>query len=525
MTQAPPALSVAEFAQRILKKPLWPHQVDLVESPAFVTVVAAARRTGKTEAAETLAMWTAFTHARCKVIILSAGQDAARRVTESIAAELNSHSATRGSVTDDYSTRITLSNGSEIVSLPASQKQIRGFGKNVKLVILDEAGFMTAEIYRAASYIALDERGNGSRILLLGTPWGPADHFFRRAYQAGLDGDQDHATFHWSIKVNPLLDHAYLERQRDRVSPSEYAAEVLGEWSDAVGALFSRELLERQTCDVEIPQLRELKLPARGVIGVDWGYSYDRSAAVALYRLPVAGLNPDARSIPRFIALPYIWPQGAPLHEVVEALAVNLSPYAYVSPECNGIGAMPASELRRRGEQLRGHRGDRQKKIWNYVSTTNAGKTAGYGLILALLEREALILPRHPDLLRQLAGLQLTQGERGFSFIEAENNAVKDDVADALMLCALPYKPPAAHRVICHLAALAGSSRAPADARVPDVSCGLVETGGGLKVPQVPTLQSVASQEYTTYAPVEPAQPEGFRTEHFQVTTTKQGVM
>src|SRR5438445_694106 len=119
MTQ--PALSVADFAARVVKTRLWPHQRELVESTAFITTVAAARRTGKTEAAEILAMHVAFSYRDCTVIILSAGQDAARRLTESIGARLNREKLTRGAVVDDFATRITLTNGSEIVSLPASQ--------------------------------------------------------------------------------------------------------------------------------------------------------------------------------------------------------------------------------------------------------------------------------------------------------------------------------------------------------------------------------------------------------------------
>jgi hypothetical protein len=282
------ALSVADFAERVLRQPLWPHQRELVESTAFITTVAAARRTGKTEAAEILAMHTAFSHRNCKVLILSAGQDAARRLTESIGQRLNAEKLTRGAVVDDYATRITLTTGSEIISLPASQRQVRGFGKGVRLVVLDEAGFMPSELWQAAHYTALDERANGSRILLLGSPWGPAEHFFRRSFEAGLHGDDpDYSSLQWKFSVNPKLDAAYLERQREHVSPAEYAAEVLGEWSDALGSLFSHALLDRQTADVEIPALADLHGPARGILGCDWGVSYDRSAAVAVYRLEV----------------------------------------------------------------------------------------------------------------------------------------------------------------------------------------------------------------------------------------------
>ena len=56
---------------------------------------------------------------RVRAIILSATQESSRRmVTESIAATLNSNQLTKGAVVDDFATRIKLTNGSEIISLP-----------------------------------------------------------------------------------------------------------------------------------------------------------------------------------------------------------------------------------------------------------------------------------------------------------------------------------------------------------------------------------------------------------------------
>src|SRR5215210_5191445 len=203
---------LAAFSQRVLGRELWPHQLEAARSTAFVTAIAAARRTGKTVLAETLAIHTAFANAGSKVIVLSATLDSARRLTESIGATLNASKLTRGAVVDDFATRIRLSNGSEIVSLPASQRQVRGYGAGVLLVILDEAGFMPQELWAAAHYTALDERRNGSRLLLLGSPWGGQEHFFRQAFEAGRDGDPDHASHQWTYKANPLLDADYLER-------------------------------------------------------------------------------------------------------------------------------------------------------------------------------------------------------------------------------------------------------------------------------------------------------------------------
>src|SRR5439155_15737246 len=293
----------------------------------------------------------------------SATQDAARRLTESIGARLAANRLTAGAVVDDFATRIRLTNGSEIISLPASQRQVRGYGKRVRLVVLDEAGFMPNELWAAASYTALDERPR-SRILLVGTPWGSAEHFFRRAFLAGQDGDADHASFHWTHTANPKLDHAYLERQRERVSPAEYAAEVLGEWSNAAGALFPRELLDQHTADIAIPALADLQGPARGIVAVDWGVSFDRSAAVALFRLPVATLNPDREPRPCFVALPYVWPVKTPLHSVVDDVVRAIGNFSYCAPEVNSVGAMPSEELRRKAMQGRTDRRDFTPRQW-----------------------------------------------------------------------------------------------------------------------------------------------------------------
>ena len=130
---------VQACSRRVLKRPLWGHQLEAARSGRFVTVIAAARRTGKTVLAEHLAMCTAFAHGGSKVIVLSATQDAARRLTESIGDTLNRSRLTRAAVVDSFSTRVRLANSSEIISLPASQRQVRGYGAGVRLVILDEA--------------------------------------------------------------------------------------------------------------------------------------------------------------------------------------------------------------------------------------------------------------------------------------------------------------------------------------------------------------------------------------------------
>lgn len=487
-----PDESVVAFAERVLHRPLWPHQQEAAASDSFITTIAAARRTGKTTLIETLAAWTAFREAGARVVILSATQDAARRVTEGIAATLAASHVAASSVVDGFASRIRLDNGSEIVSLPASQRQVRGYGRDVKLLVIDEAGFVPGELWTAAQYVALDERRNGSRIILAGTPWGGREHFFRLAFERGRDGDGDHASHHWTFEANPLLDRAYLERQRERVSPAEYAAEVLGEWSDAVGSLFPRDLLDRQTVDVELPALAELRGPARPIIGLDYGVSFDSSAAALIYRLPVRALNPDVDR-PVFLAVPHVWPVRTPLIDrVVGDVVASGIPFSFIATETNGVGAGPSEELYRR---LHGRGGAR--RTWVNVATSSASKSAGYGCVLGLLESGRLVLPRHPTLLRQLAGLKFEQGERGFTRINADDPATHDDAADALgAIATLPHRARSG-RVVCHLQRLADPDRAPAEASFPELDEPIVESGGGLRLYRRPPLQSIAGTELT----------------------------
>jgi hypothetical protein len=290
---------------------------------------------------------------------------------------------------------------------------------------------------------------------------------------------------------------------RDRVSPAEYEAEVEGKWSDALGSFLPRALIERNVADLQPPGLAGLRSPARLLLGVDWGVSYDRSAAVMIARLPVAHLNPGRVHKPIFAVVAVeIWPAGAPLADVVADLVASPGEWSVVSPESSGVGAGPAQMLRERlSKKIRAHRRIRREEgderhlrglTWNPVPTTAARKTEGYGWVRHLLEEGRLVLPRHPDLLRQLAALRYEIAERGLMKIEADQPAVHDDVADALMLATGPYHLKG--KVACVLARAARSTEP--DAAVRD-SGDTVTTGAGLVIPTIPAYQSPLGPEVT----------------------------
>jgi hypothetical protein len=117
--------------------------------------------------------------------------------------------------------------------------------------------------------------------------------------------------------------------------------------------------------------------------------------------------------------------------------------------------------------------------------------------LLGLAEAGRLWWPCDPGLLRQLHGLKIERGERGFTRIEADDPAVHDDVCDAAMLAALPYSPSGSKRVVSGLLGLADPRRASADADVPTLDCEVITTPTGLRVYRRPALQGVGDRYVT----------------------------
>lgn len=498
-------MNVAEFAERVLHQPLWPHQLDAAHTDRFIVAIAGGRRSGKSQLAQIKALHVAYTHRDARVLVVSPVIDNSRNFLADLADLVAQSSMAQRAVVDLQAQVVSFKNGSEIRCLPATSGQVRGRGRNLRLAVCDEAAFLPSNVWRDLRYTLFDHRAEGSQAFLICSPWGPPEHFFRASFDRGRKGDPDYASFQWPMAANPNLDPAMIAKERENTAPSEAAAEIDGEWSDAIGSLFPRELLERQTADLELPALSELEPPARGVIGLDWGVSFDKSAAAAIYRLPVNGLNPELEPKPRFVVIPHVWPVKTPLAQVVGDVVAVGDAFGYVASETNGVGAMPSQELfsQLRSDALRAERP--RPRVRYEIATTSRSKTAGYGAILSLLEREQLVLPRHPDLLRQLAGLRFEQGERGFTRIEAESFATHDDVADALQLAALPWRRPGG-QLRSHLAEFANAEHAVADAELRPVDHPTVTTGGGLRLWRRPPLQSVTGPEIT--AP-KSARPQG----------------
>lgn len=418
------------FADVLVGQPLWDHQLEVVRSQARYRVLCAGRRAGKTRVFGVLSLHQAFSRAGSKVLIVSAGDTASKRMFADIAGMAAGSRYLASSVADETKSLLTLSNGSTIECVPASMAQVRSAESD--LLIVDEAGFVAQSIWEAAEPTVLARPG--SRVLICSTPWGTADHFFRVLWRRGMDSpDEQVASWHWPSSVSPLVDPELLEQIRERSAPLYFAREYLAEFVDEAGAYFTTAELQDALADYELvdPVDGSAAAAVGGVVGgVDWGGRRDANALTVVAALP----EPDERGRVRYW-LPWLEERfdlsyDGWIARLVEIAAVYR--FNRLSSEMNGVGQMP-SEVLARDMWEAGRPG-----VVEGVTTTARLKENGFGFVRLLLQQRRLVLPRHPALLKQLGALEYAMTESGAMRIAVPDRVGHDDLAMSLCLAVLP---------------------------------------------------------------------------------------
>lgn len=448
------AVDVGVFAERLLGRPLWSHQLDLARSGARYRVVCAGRQVGKSSTLAVIALFEAFTRSGILVMLVSAGESSSQRIMADCAALAGGSDVLRGSVVEETKSLLVLSNGSRILSVPASERQIRGWP--VDLLIVDEAAFVANEVWSSAEPAIVARAG--SRVILTSSPFG-VDHFFRRLWQRGMDSpDGMYESWHWPSTVSPLMDADLLEEIRAHENPIVFEREYLAVWSDASGGLLSPDEISAAVLDYGLVEPVDVVLHgsarSRGFgssgwelpavcAGLDWGSARDANAVVLLAALDDGGLNVPELTVDHAGDYVFFIPWLEVHHRMLYGdfigrlvrLATKYNVQVFAS-ETNGVGAYPTEEL---GRQLMRAHEDGLLARWHGqpswvepVWTDNRRKQAMFGRLKGMLQGGRLVLPRHPELLKQLGALQVTETAAGAMQISVPENRGHDDLAMAL---------------------------------------------------------------------------------------------
>jgi len=139
---------------------------------------------------------------------------------------------------EDTKLSLKLNNGSRIISLPGTQKTVRGFSAP-DLIILDESAQAEDELFYALFPMLASKPT--SRIVLASTPWGQRGFFYKIWTEGGLE---------WlKIKVkgsdNPRIQLEQLEEARQSLGEFMYSQEFDCEFVASETQLFGLDSIRR----------------------------------------------------------------------------------------------------------------------------------------------------------------------------------------------------------------------------------------------------------------------------------------
>lgn len=166
------AIDPVAFATEALGFRPDPWQAEMLYSESKRIVLNWARQTGKSDSVAILALHRAIYRPGSMILIVSPSERQSMEVLHKIGVH---RLALRlpGRPLEDNKLSLELDNGSRIVSLPATERTIRGFS-SVDLLIEDEAGDVPDKLHEAIKPMLQVSKGT---MILMGTPKGPRGHF------------------------------------------------------------------------------------------------------------------------------------------------------------------------------------------------------------------------------------------------------------------------------------------------------------------------------------------------------------
>ncbi|UJA20586.1 hypothetical protein HJD18_10455 [Thermoleophilia bacterium SCSIO 60948] len=456
--------NIAVFADELARMPMTLWQARALTLRTRTTAIVAPRQSGKSRSLAVAAAYWAFRKPRQHVLIVSAGEDAARRLLSEVRRLVTGSPYLEGSVTDEGAALVALSNGSVIRSVPASERQIRGW--TVDLLLVDEAALVSDDLLLGAAIPTTAARPD-ARVVLASSATVASGAFFDHVRRAEA-GSQNIALHRWALTDCKWISPSVIEAARESMTETRFAAEYEGVFASGADSLFTRASLDAATRDYLPDRLAEMRGPARVLAGVDWGVSHDHSAVAAIGRL--AGTRTFA------VRCTYRWPSGHPLHDVYGSIAASPAHFDTIAMETNGVGAPCAQELTRLLRQRPAPEGGgpaRRLRLvdvqdWEFgklrkqierdqlrreiqpgpspfvtrkvsIHTTAELKATGYTALRLAIDRGRLLLPASAeDLRRELLLLRVDLQASGTERIEA--SVGHDDLADALMLATVPHR-------------------------------------------------------------------------------------
>jgi len=417
--------TVTEFAREVLGLDLYPLQETVLEAMAThqLVTLAVGRRGGKSLLASVWGCYDASIrdlrkHQRrgeVRYIILVAASLVQARALFRTVSDMFEVPLLRAMVASKTQDEIELSNGSILRVVPCSERTTRGLAASTVLFeelasYIDTTGHQSGEaVYRALAPSVAQFRDQG-RIIALSSPRGQRGVFFRLFGTATVRADGFSLNCA-SWDLNPMIDRAFLERERDR-DPELFSQEYEASFTAIGGSFISSEKLTEATRP--FPD----HVHSHRVLAIDPAYTGD-DFGIAVACVPG---NDDGQVFLEHVAVLHRPGFNASLDHVA-GLARDWAVNRVVTDQFSSTAIV--EELAKRGVTC-------HKVPWTGRSNSGKSKAHRYGRVKTLLNQGRLILVDSAELRSELVEITVSPSASNPGYtIETHG---PDDMADAAVM-------------------------------------------------------------------------------------------
>ncbi len=239
------ALDRVAFARALgLKPDGW--QEELLRSTSDRVLLNCSRQSGKSTISGVIALHRALYYPGSLVLCLAP----ALRQSQELFGKVLSFYRDLGRPVPAYVERklsLELENGSRIVTLPGTEKTIRGFS-GAALLIVDEAARVDDALYYAVRPMLAV---SGGALMMLSTPYGKRGVFFEEWRGSSTAWER----YEVPAPLCPRISEEFLEEERRALGEWWFRQEYLCAFEETPDVLFTHELIENMVTD-EVEPLR-----------------------------------------------------------------------------------------------------------------------------------------------------------------------------------------------------------------------------------------------------------------------------
>jgi hypothetical protein len=230
------ALDRSAFARALGVDPD-PWQEDLLGSSADRVLLNCSRQSGKSTISAIIALHRALYHPGSLVLALAPALRQSQELFGKVAGfyrDLGRPVAPRG----ERKLSLELENGSRIITLPGSEKTIRGFS-GVGLLLVDEASRVDDGLYHAVRPMLAV---SGGALMMLSTPHGKRGVFYEEWTGGSSAGWERYSV---TAEECPRISEGFLAEERATLPSWVFRQEYECSFEETEDQVFSTEMVER----------------------------------------------------------------------------------------------------------------------------------------------------------------------------------------------------------------------------------------------------------------------------------------